>query len=155
MALHDFARSRSAGAAAVKLRPASDASSDAPAFACRPPRVSSSAPSSRPARLVLAFWGPRHVPNPALFATLLAASALASSLRLRVPLGTSSSNLSISYSVDFAALLLIGPELTMLVAGVSAWLQSAFGHDQAQSRLPCRLQHRRARAHSESRGIGV
>ena len=57
--------------------------------------------------LVLAFWGPRHVPNPVLFATLLAASALASSLRLRVPLGVSSSNLSISYSVDFAALLLI------------------------------------------------
>ena len=37
--------------------------------------------------VVLAFWGPRHVPNPILFATLLAASALASSLRLRVPLG--------------------------------------------------------------------
>ena len=83
--------------------------------------------------LVLAFWGPRHVPNPILFATLLAASALASSLRLRVPLGVSSSNLSISYSVDFAALLLIGTELTMLVAGVSAWLQSMFGHDQKRN----------------------
>ncbi|HEY6614813.1 MAG TPA: hypothetical protein VIZ32_09855, partial [Vicinamibacterales bacterium] len=83
--------------------------------------------------LVLAFWGPRHVPNPILFATLLAASALASSLRLRVPLGVSSSNLSISYSVDFAALLLIGTELTMLVAGVSAWLQSAFGHEQKRN----------------------
>jgi len=83
--------------------------------------------------LVLAFWGPRHVPNPILFATLLAASALASSLRLRVPLGVSSSNLSISYSVDFAALLLIGTELTMLVAGVSAWLQSTLGHDQKRN----------------------
>ena len=83
--------------------------------------------------LVLAFWGPRHVPNPILFATLLAASALASSLRLRVPLGVSSSNLSISYSVDFAALLLIGTELTMLVAGVSAWLQSTLGHDHKRN----------------------
>jgi diguanylate cyclase (GGDEF)-like protein/PAS domain S-box-containing protein len=82
---------------------------------------------------VLVFWGPRHVPNPVLFATLLAASALASSLRLRVPLGVSSSNLSVSYSVDFAALLLIGTELTMLVAGVSAWLQSAFGHDHRRN----------------------
>jgi diguanylate cyclase (GGDEF)-like protein/PAS domain S-box-containing protein len=82
---------------------------------------------------VLAFWGPRHVPNPVLFAALLAASALASSLRLRVPLGVSSSNLSVSYSVDFAALLLIGTELTMLVAGVSAWLQSAFGHDHKRN----------------------
>ena len=103
--------------------------------------------------LVLAFWGPRHVPNPILFATLLAASVLASSLRLRVPLGTSASNLSISYSVDFAALLLIGREMTMLVAGASAWLQSTFGHDrQAQSRLPHPLQHRRARAHGEAAG---
>jgi diguanylate cyclase (GGDEF)-like protein/PAS domain S-box-containing protein len=82
---------------------------------------------------VLVFWGPRHVPNPVLFATLLAASALASSLRLRVPLGVSSSNLSVSYSVDFAALLLIGTELTMLVAGISAWLQSAFGHDHRRN----------------------
>ena len=82
---------------------------------------------------VLVFWGPRQVPSPALFAALLAASALASSLRLRVPLGVSSSNLSVSYSVDFAALLLIGTELTMLVAGVSAWLQSAFGHDHRRN----------------------
>ena len=79
---------------------------------------------------VLAFWGPRIAPNPGLFAVLLAASALASSLRLRLPLGASSSNLSISYSVDFAALLLLGTELTMLVAGVSAWIQSTFGNDR-------------------------
>jgi hypothetical protein len=79
---------------------------------------------------VLALWGPREAPSPLLFTVLLGASALASSLRLRLPLGSSSSNLSISYSVDFAALLLIGTELTMLVAGVSAWIQSTFGHDR-------------------------
>ena len=82
---------------------------------------------------VLALWGPRHVPNPVLFGTLLAASAIASSLRLKVPLGASSSTLSVSYSVDFAALLLIGTDLTMVVAGVSAWLQSAFGHDRRRN----------------------
>jgi len=82
------------------------------------------------AAAVLVVWGPRHVPNPTLFVALLGVSALASSLRLRVPLGATASTLSISYSVDFAALLLIGTELTMLVAGVSAWLQSAFGHDR-------------------------
>ncbi len=82
---------------------------------------------------VLALWGPRHIPNPVLFATLLAASAIASSLRLKVPLGASSSTLSVSYSVDFAALLLIGTDLTMVVAGVSAWLQSAFGHDRRRN----------------------
>jgi diguanylate cyclase (GGDEF)-like protein/PAS domain S-box-containing protein len=76
---------------------------------------------------VLILQGPRHLQHPAQFAVLLAASVVASSLRLRLPLGTSASNLSISYSVDFAALLLIGREMTMLVAGVSACAQSIFG----------------------------
>jgi diguanylate cyclase (GGDEF)-like protein/PAS domain S-box-containing protein len=71
--------------------------------------------------------GPRQITHPTHFVALLAASVLASSLRLRLPLGTSASNLSISYSVDFAALLLIGREMTMLVAGVSAGAQSIFG----------------------------
>jgi diguanylate cyclase (GGDEF)-like protein/PAS domain S-box-containing protein len=82
------------------------------------------------AAIALVFFGPRHLPNPPLFLALLGASALASSLRLRVPLGVTTSNLSVSYSVDFAAMLLIGTELTMLVAGVSAWMQSTFGHDR-------------------------
>src|SRR5262249_19309725 len=76
---------------------------------------------------VLLLQGPRHMQHPAQFAVLLAASVVASSLRLRLPLGTSASNLSISYSVDFAALLLIGREMTMLVAGASACAQSIFG----------------------------
>src|SRR5512138_1033879 len=77
--------------------------------------------------VVLVQQGPRHIEHPRQFAVLLAASVLASSLRLRLPLGTSASNLSISYSVDFAALLLIGREMTMLVAGASACAQSIFG----------------------------
>ena len=81
------------------------------------------------AAAVLALWGPRQVSNPFLFVALLAGSALASCLRLRVPLGVNSPNLSISYSVNFAALLLIGTELTMVVAGVSACLQS-FGPER-------------------------
>ncbi|HET9359267.1 MAG TPA: EAL domain-containing protein [Vicinamibacterales bacterium] len=78
---------------------------------------------------VLVLWGPRSLPDPSLFVVLLAASALASSLQLKLPLGSNSFNLSISYSVDFAALLLIGTELTMLVAGISAGMQSTFGHN--------------------------
>src|SRR5262245_32821805 len=73
---------------------------------------------------VLIFMGPRRIEQPTLFFALLVASVLASSLRLRLPLGTAAANLSISYSVDFAALLLIGKEMTMLVAGVSACAQS-------------------------------
>src|SRR5512145_2190997 len=45
---------------------------------------------------VLLLQGPRQLQHPARFAALLAASVLASSLRLRLPLGTSASNLSIS-----------------------------------------------------------
>jgi diguanylate cyclase (GGDEF)-like protein/PAS domain S-box-containing protein len=77
--------------------------------------------------VVLVLQGPRQITHPAQFMALLAASVLASSLRLRLPLGASASNLSISYSVDFAALLLIGREATMLVAGASACAQSIFG----------------------------
>ena len=77
--------------------------------------------------VVVILQGPRHITHPTQFVALLAASVLASSLRLRLPLGTSASNLSISYSVDFAALLLIGREMTMLVAGASACAQSIFG----------------------------
>jgi diguanylate cyclase (GGDEF)-like protein/PAS domain S-box-containing protein len=77
--------------------------------------------------VVVILEGPRHITHPRQFLVLLAASVLASSLRLRLPLGTSASNLSISYSVDFAALLLIGREMTMLVAGASACAQSIFG----------------------------
>jgi diguanylate cyclase (GGDEF)-like protein/PAS domain S-box-containing protein len=80
--------------------------------------------------VVLALWGPRQLPSPVLFAVLLAASALASTLRLRLPLGSASSNLSVSCSVDFAALLLMGTAPTMLIAGTSAWLQSTLGHDR-------------------------
>ena len=77
--------------------------------------------------VVVILQGPRQITHPTQFLALLAASVLASSLRLRLPLGTSASNLSISYSVDFAALLLIGREMTMLVAGASACAQSIFG----------------------------
>src|SRR5688572_26391529 len=80
--------------------------------------------------VVVILQGPRHISNPPLFFALLVASVVASSLRLRLPLGTSASNLSISYSVDFAALLLIGREMTMLVAGASACAQSVFGTDR-------------------------
>ncbi|MGH9256495.1 MAG: putative bifunctional diguanylate cyclase/phosphodiesterase [Vicinamibacterales bacterium] len=53
------------------------------------------------------------------------ASAVASGLKLRLPLGkTGSSNLSVSYTIDFASLILLGPAPTMLVAALSAWTQS-------------------------------
>ncbi len=77
--------------------------------------------------VVLAMRFPDQVPNVWLFLGLAFASSMASVLRLHLPLGTSSSNLSVSYTIDFASLLLIGPELTTVVAGASAATQSIFG----------------------------
>jgi diguanylate cyclase (GGDEF)-like protein/PAS domain S-box-containing protein len=74
---------------------------------------------------VLATYLPTTIPHPLLFALVAAASAVASGLKLRLPLGTTgASNLSVSYTIDFFSLLLLGPAPTMLVAALSAWAQS-------------------------------
>jgi diguanylate cyclase (GGDEF)-like protein/PAS domain S-box-containing protein len=75
----------------------------------------------------LAWNMPRGIPDPPLFAALLLLSSLASNHRLRLPLGSSSSTLSVSYATDFAALFLIGTDLTMIVSAASAFTQSTFG----------------------------
>jgi diguanylate cyclase (GGDEF)-like protein/PAS domain S-box-containing protein len=64
--------------------------------------------------------------DPLLFGMLLVASSLSSAIKVRLPLGASSSNLSVSYTVDFASLLLLGPAPTMIMAAVSAFTQSTF-----------------------------
>ena len=76
--------------------------------------------------LVLAFFAPHSIANPLVFATLLLCSSLASALKVSLPLATSGSTMSVSYAVDFAALLLLGADETMLVAAVSAWAQCTF-----------------------------
>jgi diguanylate cyclase (GGDEF)-like protein/putative nucleotidyltransferase with HDIG domain len=64
--------------------------------------------------------------HPILFAVLLAGSSIASTLKVGLPLSNSASTLSVSYAIDVASLLLLGPHETMIVAGVSAWCQCAF-----------------------------
>src|SRR5437868_409300 len=76
--------------------------------------------------LILAIFVPHTIANPLLFAILLACSSLASALKVRLPLATSGSTMSVSYAVDFAALLLLGANETMLVAAASAWSQCTF-----------------------------
>jgi diguanylate cyclase (GGDEF)-like protein/putative nucleotidyltransferase with HDIG domain len=66
---------------------------------------------------------PHPIPHPALFLVLLASSSLASALKVSLPLTTSGSTMSVSYAVDFASLLLLGPDETMIVAAVSALCQ--------------------------------
>src|SRR5207249_4466837 len=61
-----------------------------------------------------------------LFVALLLFSSLASALKVSLPLTKSGSSMSVSYAVDFAALLLLGADETMIVAGASAWSQCTF-----------------------------
>ena len=78
------------------------------------------------AAVVLIARFPTTIPQVALFAGFAIASCIASALKVKVPLGAGSSNLSVSYTVDFAGLLILGANQTMLIAGFSALTQSTF-----------------------------
>ena len=78
------------------------------------------------AAVVLVARFPTALPNPGLFAAFAIASCVASAMKVRLPLGAGSSNLSVSYTVDFAGLLILGASQTMLIAGFSALTQSTF-----------------------------
>src|SRR5213076_389784 len=83
--------------------------------------------------VVLAFYGPHTIVNPWLFLALLVCSSVASALKVSLPLTSSGSTMSVSYAVDFAALLLLGADATMWVAATSAWSQCTF---RTQTRSP-------------------
>jgi hypothetical protein len=76
--------------------------------------------------IVGAWFVPHTIAKPELFAALLFFSSLASALKVSLPLVSSGSTMSVSYAVDFAAVLLLGADLTMLVAAASAWSQCTF-----------------------------
>jgi diguanylate cyclase (GGDEF)-like protein/putative nucleotidyltransferase with HDIG domain len=72
-----------------------------------------------------ALWAVQF-PRPGLFAALLVLSVISSALKVDMPLGVGSSCISLSYAVDFTALLLLGPGPTMLIAATSGWSQCTF-----------------------------
>ncbi len=77
--------------------------------------------------LLVVWLGPRSTfHNPLLFAGLLLTSAVTSAFKVSLPLAKSGSTMSVSNAVDFASLLLLGPNETMLVAVTSAWSQCTF-----------------------------
>ena len=82
---------------------------------------------------VLFFNIPRSFSHLVLFVVLLVCSSVASALKVSLPIATSGSTMSISYAVDFASLLLLGANETMLVAATSAWSQCTF---RVQNRTP-------------------
>jgi diguanylate cyclase (GGDEF)-like protein/putative nucleotidyltransferase with HDIG domain len=61
--------------------------------------------------------------EPLLFLALLATSGLISVSKVHLPLASGSATLSMSYFTDFMSLVLLGPDLTMVVAGVSGVTQ--------------------------------
>src|SRR5690349_24395547 len=82
--------------------------------------------------LTIVAFAPHSIQNLVLFAALLGCSSLASALKVSLPLATSGSTMSVSYAVDFASLLLIGADPTMIVGAASAFSQCTF-RTQARS----------------------
>ena len=77
--------------------------------------------------LLVVLLGPNSTfASPLLFSALLLTSAITSAFKVSLPLAKSGSTMSVSYAVDFAALMLIGPNETMIVAVISAWSQCTF-----------------------------
>jgi diguanylate cyclase (GGDEF)-like protein/putative nucleotidyltransferase with HDIG domain len=71
--------------------------------------------------------------NPYLFVALLLLSNVSSAFKVALPLSASGSTMSVSYAVDFAALLLLGPAETTVIAVTSAWSQCTFRMRQPTS----------------------
>jgi diguanylate cyclase (GGDEF)-like protein/putative nucleotidyltransferase with HDIG domain len=61
--------------------------------------------------------------RPVLFIGLLLLSSISAAMKVSLPLTSSGSTMSVSYAVDFASLLMLGPDETMIVAASSAFSQ--------------------------------
>src|SRR5256885_7411911 len=72
---------------------------------------------------------------PLLFFIVL--SSLTSAFKVQFPIA-SGSNMSVSYVVDIAALILRGPHATMIVGAASAWTQSTFNQPKGKPNPPYR-----------------
>ena len=75
--------------------------------------------------LLAAFFPTHFVGSPWLFAALLLLSSITSVFKVNLPLARRSSTMSVSYAVDFASLLLLGPNETMLVAAPTSGFATA------------------------------
>ncbi len=78
------------------------------------------------ATLLVYFFPLNSFRSPNLFLLLLMLSSITSVFKVNLPLARSGSTMSVSYAVDFASLLLLGANETMIVAAVSAWSQCTF-----------------------------
>ena len=76
--------------------------------------------------LLVSFFPANSFSSPWIFLLLLLLSSITSVFKVNLPLARSGSTMSVSYAVDFASLLLLGPNETMIVAAASAWSQCSF-----------------------------
>jgi PAS domain S-box-containing protein len=76
--------------------------------------------------VVLAEGFPRTVPSLLLGLSLTALSVLSSTLKVSLPLPTGSATMSVSYVADLMSLMLLGPNVAMITAGIGAWAQCVF-----------------------------
>ncbi len=78
------------------------------------------------ATLVAAVTPRATFEQPWLFVSLLILSVVASAFKVYLPLADGGSTMSVSYAIDFTALILLGAHETMLIAVASAWTQCTF-----------------------------
>jgi hypothetical protein len=76
--------------------------------------------------LVVVCFPVETLKTPWLFLLLLALSSVTSVFKVNLPIARGGSTMSVSYAVDFASLLLLGPNETMVVAAASAYSQCTF-----------------------------
>ena len=67
-----------------------------------------------------------HFDQPGLFAFLGGLGIATSAIKIDLPLGRSQSNLSLSHTINFWALLALGPGPAVCIATISAWTQCTF-----------------------------
>ncbi len=83
------------------------------------------------AGIILAVTAPgMHFTKPGLFVTLFVLSCASAAMKITLPLTTNVSTMSVSYAIDFASLLLLGWEQTLLVAAASAFSQCVLNNKE-------------------------
>ncbi len=75
---------------------------------------------------------PRELSQPVLAGALLVAAMVLSVFKLRLPLGKGASTMSMAHAVDFAALVTVGPDVAMVIAGIGVLVQCTVRVTQTQ-----------------------
>lgn len=85
------------------------------------------------ATAILIVRGPAmRIEQPVLFIALLVLSCASAAMKITLPLTTNVSTMSVSYAIDFASLLLLGVDPTLLVAAASAFSQCVLNNRDEQ-----------------------